>query len=99
MKKLVWNILTLLIYTKRRTYLGVFLESSTGSLIDGELSGWHSLSGSNIALRYPKFDFQYAKTVGKSISTEAGIGGVLLFILLHSNTVARINRIMTCRAS
>ncbi len=59
-----------------KNVLGSVLGSTTGSFdSDGQMSGSHSLSGSNIALRYPKFDFQYAKTVGKSISTEAGIGG------------------------
>ena len=59
-----------------KNVLGSTLGATTGSFdSDGQMSGSHSLSGSNIALRYPKFDFQYAKTVGKSISTEVGIGG------------------------
>ncbi len=56
--------------------LGSLLGASTGSFDnDGQLSGSHSLSGSNIELRYPKFDFQYAKRVGDAVSTETGIGG------------------------
>ena len=38
------------------------------------LSG-DSLSGSNVALRFPRFQFGYAKRVGDTTSTESGIGG------------------------
>ena len=56
--------------------LGSLLGASTGSFDnDGQLSGSHSLSGSSLELRYPKFDFQYAKRVGDAVSTETGIGG------------------------
>lgn len=44
---------------------------------DGQIESGHSLSGSNIELRYPKFNFAYAKTVADGISTEAGIGGTV----------------------
>ena len=56
--------------------LGSVLGSSTGSFdSDGQMSGSHSLSGSNVALRYPKFSFQYAKRIGDAVSTESGLGG------------------------
>jgi hypothetical protein len=59
-----------------KNVLSTVLGSTTGSFDnDGELRASHSLSGSDIALRYPKFDFQHAKTVGNSVSTEAGLGG------------------------
>ena len=59
-----------------KNVIGTVLGSSTGSFdSDGELTSGHALSGSEIALRYPKFDFQHAKTIGNSVSTEAGIGG------------------------
>ena len=59
-----------------KNVLGTVLGSTTGSFDnDGELLSGHALSGSEIALRYPRFDFQHAKTVGNSVSTEAGIGG------------------------
>ena len=59
-----------------KNVLGATLGSSTGSFdSDGELISGDTLSGSDIALRYPKFDFQYAKTVGNAVSTEVGIGG------------------------
>jgi len=62
-----------------KNVLGSTLGANTGSFDnDGKLlSGSHgfNLSGSSIELRYPKFDFQHAKTVGNSVSTETGIGG------------------------
>ena len=59
-----------------KNVLGSTLGSTTGSFdSDGQMSGSHSLSGSNIALRYPRFDFQHAKTIGNAVSTEVGIGG------------------------
>ena len=58
-----------------KNVLGSTLGSTTGSFdSDGELVDGNSLSGSDIALRYPRFDFQYAKTIGNAVSTEAGIG-------------------------
>lgn len=59
-----------------KNVLGSVLGSSTGSFdSDGQMSGSHSLSGSNVALRYPKFSFQYAKRIGDAVSTESGLGG------------------------
>ena len=46
---------------------------SKGSLTGSNLS---SYTGSNgIALKFPRFEFQYARRVGYGVSTEAGIGG------------------------
>ena len=59
-----------------KNVLSTVLGSTTGSFDqDGELLDGDTLSGSNIALRYPKFDFQHAKTFGNAVSTEVGIGG------------------------
>ena len=59
-----------------KNVIGTTLGSNTGSFDnDGELLANHALSGSDIALRYPKFDFQHAKTIGNAVSTEAGLGG------------------------
>jgi len=59
-----------------KNVLGSVLGSSTGSFdSDGQMSGSHSLSGSNVALKYPKFSFQYAKRIGDAVSTESGLGG------------------------
>ncbi len=59
-----------------KNVLGSVLGASTGSFdSDGQMSGSHSLSGSHVALSYPKYDFQYAQRVGDAVSTQAGIGG------------------------
>lgn len=59
-----------------KNVLGSVLGASTGSFdSDGQMSGSHSLSGSHVALKYPKFDFQYAQRVGDAVSTQAGLGG------------------------
>jgi hypothetical protein len=59
-----------------KNVLGSTLGASTGSFdSDGQMSGSHALSGSNIELRYPKYDFQYAQRVGDAVSTQVGIGG------------------------
>jgi hypothetical protein len=34
-----------------------------------------AISGSSVALKYPKYDFQYANRVGDVVSTKAGLGG------------------------
>ena len=59
-----------------KNVLGSVLGAGTGSFDnDGELLNGDSLSGSNVALKYPKFDFQYAQRVGSAVSTQAGLGG------------------------
>ena len=71
-----------------KNVLGSTLGSTTGSFdSDGELVDGNSLSGSDIALRYPRFDFQYAKTIGNAVSTEAGIGGTIPIYSASFNAV------------
>lgn len=54
--------------------LSSLLGASTGSFDeDGTISG--SLSGSNVALRYPKFDYGYVRRISEGLATEAGLGG------------------------
>tara|TARA_A100000172_G_scaffold44244_1_gene27179 strand:+ start:1706 stop:2968 length:1263 start_codon:yes stop_codon:yes gene_type:complete len=54
--------------------LSSMLGAATGSFDeDGVISG--SLSGSNIALRYPKFDYGYVRRISEGLATEAGMGG------------------------
>ena len=61
-----------------KNVLSDLLGASTASFNeDGQIDKGHSLSGSNVELKYPKFNFQYAKTVADGISTEAGIGGTV----------------------
>mgnify|MGYP003141957279 FL=1 len=48
------------------------LGNDTGSFTSkGELT-----SGSNIALKYPKFQIAQARRVGDAVATEAGFGGI-----------------------
>jgi len=42
---------------------------------DGEMIAGNDLSGSNIEIRYPRFNFEYAKKVGNTLSSESGFGG------------------------
>ena len=42
---------------------------------DGQIVAGDALSGSNVALKYPKYTFSYAHRVADGISTEARIGG------------------------
>jgi hypothetical protein len=59
-----------------KNVLGSVLGASTGSFdSDGELDSGEAISGSNTALTYPKFSFQYAGRVGDAVSTESGLGG------------------------
>jgi hypothetical protein len=61
-----------------KNVLSDLLGASTASFNeDGQIDKGHSLSGSSVELKYPKFNFQYAKTVADGISTEAGIGGTV----------------------
>ena len=54
--------------------LSSLLGATTGSFDqDGQISG--SLSGSNIALRYPRFDYGYIRRISEGLATEAGFGG------------------------
>jgi len=59
-----------------KNVLGSVLGAGTGSFdSDGELVSGDTLSGSEVGLKYPKFDFQYAMRVGDAVSTQVGIGG------------------------
>ena len=61
-----------------KNVLSDLLGATTASFDqDGQIESGNSLSGSDIALKYPKFNFSYAKTVSDGISTEAGIGGTV----------------------
>ena len=61
-----------------KNVLSSVLGNATGSFdSDGELESGHSLSGSAIELKFPKFNFAYAKKVSTAVSTEAGLGGAV----------------------
>jgi hypothetical protein len=60
-----------------KNVLGSTLGASTGSFdSDGQIEEGDSLDGVDVALKYPKFSFEYARKVSDRVSTEAGIGGV-----------------------
>ena len=44
---------------------------------DGQITAGHALSGSDIELRYPKFDYGYVRRVTEGMSTETGLGGTV----------------------
>tara|TARA_Y100000310_G_scaffold117701_1_gene116439 strand:- start:1388 stop:2674 length:1287 start_codon:yes stop_codon:yes gene_type:complete len=59
-----------------KNVLDTLLGRTTGSFNhQGQLISGQSLSGSNVALRFPRFQFGYARRVGDATSTEVGIGG------------------------
>ena len=59
-----------------RNVLDSLLGRSTGSFDhQGQLLSGETLSGSNIALAFPKFKFGFARRVGEATSTEIGLGG------------------------
>jgi len=57
-----------------------------GSLKESTLSG--SLSGSHVALKYPKFEFSYARRVSNAMSSEVGVGGNITEYSASFTTVA-----------
>jgi len=68
--------------------LSSMLGATTGSFDqDGQISG--SLSGSNIALKYPRFDYGYIRRVSETMATEAGFGGTVPIYSASFDTVAK----------
>ncbi len=58
--------------------LSSLLGAATASFDqNGQIVAGHSLSGSDIALKYPRFDYGFAKRVAQRIATDAGVGGLL----------------------
>lgn len=56
--------------------LSSYLGSTTASFNqDGEIVNGDPLSGSNIELRYPRFDYGYVRRISEGLATETGIGG------------------------
>lgn len=56
--------------------LSSFLGHTTASFDqDGQIKSGDSLSGSNIELRYPKFDYGYIRRFADKTVTEVGLGG------------------------
>ncbi len=68
--------------------LSSLLGATTGSFDqDGQIVSGSSLSGSNIALRYPKFDYGYVRRVSEGMATEAGFGGT---VPIYSASIDRV---------
>lgn len=68
--------------------LSSLLGSTTGSFNqDGQLVTGSALSGSDIALRYPRFEYGYVKRVSEGIATAAGFGGT---VPIYSASIDRI---------
>ena len=66
-----------------KNVLSNVLGNTTGSFNeDGQITGG-TLSGSNIALRFPKFDFAYARRVTDGISAEVSQSYVEILWLLR----------------
>ena len=56
--------------------LSDLLGAATGTFDqDGQLQSGDSLTGSNVNLKFPRFEFTYSKRVGHSVTTELGFGG------------------------
>ena len=74
-----------------KNVLDSLLGRTTGSFDhQGQLISGESLSGSNIALRFPKFQFGYAKRVGDATSTEVGLGGQQSIYSASFNTTSSV---------
>ena len=58
--------------------LSSLLGAATASFDqNGQIVAGHSLSGSDIALKYPRFDYGFAKRVSQRIATDAEVGGLI----------------------
>tara|TARA_R110002012_G_scaffold110837_2_gene255552 strand:- start:961 stop:2229 length:1269 start_codon:yes stop_codon:yes gene_type:complete len=70
--------------------LSSYLGSATGSFDEvGQIQSGSALSGTNIALRYPRYEYGYMKRVTEGISTETGIGGTVPIYSASIATVAK----------
>jgi len=58
--------------------LSDYLSATTASFDqDGQIASGSALSGSNIELRYPKYDYGYIRRVSEGLMTDTGLGGLL----------------------
>ena len=54
----------------------------------GQITAGHALSGSNIELKYPRFDYGYVRKVSDRMITETGLGGT---VPVYSASVTRVS--------
>ena len=72
-----------------KNVLDTVLGSTTGSFDhQGQIISGEELSGSNISLRFPRFQFGYAKRVGDATSMEVGLGSQQSIYSASFNTSA-----------
>jgi len=59
-----------------KNVLGNLLGNTTGTFDrNGEIESGHALEDTRVELKYPRFEFSYARRVAEGISAEVGIGG------------------------
>jgi hypothetical protein len=57
--------------------LSNYLGAATASFDqDGQIISGDSLSGSNVELKYPRFNYGYVRRLSEGLATEAGFGGL-----------------------
>jgi hypothetical protein len=68
--------------------LSDFLGAATASFDqDGQIEAGHTLSGSDIELKYPRFDYGYVRRIASGLATETGLGGTTP---IYSGSIDRI---------
>ena len=71
-----------------RNSLSDYLGATTGSFDqDGQFVSGSALSGTNVELRYPKFDYGYVRRITEGLATDAGFGGT---VPIYSGSIDRI---------
>jgi len=69
--------------------LSTLLGATTASFNqDGQIVSGHALSGSDIELTYPRFDYGYVRRISEGLATEANIGGLTP---IYSASFASVN--------
>lgn len=81
---------TVNLYQAKST-LGSFLGSATGSFgPDGQMLSGSALSGSNAALKFPRFTIAMARRVGDELAYEAGFGGTVPYFSASIDVIAGV---------
>ncbi len=72
-----------------KNIVGSALGGTTGSFDHkGQIASGDPLSGSNIALKYPRFSFETSFKIGQTFGTEAGVGGSTTIYSASFDTVS-----------
>ena len=68
--------------------LSSLLGAATASFDqDGQIVAGDAVSGSNVELKYPRFDYGFAKRASQALATETGFGGLLPIYSASLDTV------------